>query len=250
MLNTVIHGVATDQPPLLIAHGLFGSARNWGVIAKRLSDTRQVVAVDMRNHGDSPWTDSHSYPDLADDLAQVISAHGGRMDVLGHSMGGKAAMVLALQHADLVKRLIVADIAPVGYSHTQMGPLNAMRSVDLSAVAARRDAQAQMDLDIPTATFLLQSLDLQNKRWTLNLDTLANEMDKIVGFPDVTGTFAGPVLFLRGATSAYVDPESEPLIRRLFPAATIDTVAEAGHWLHAEQPRATETAIRRFLGAS
>ena len=250
MLNTVIHGVATDQPPLLIAHGLFGSARNWGVIAKRLSDTRQVVAVDMRNHGDSPWTDSHSYPDLADDLAQVINAHGGRMDVLGHSMGGKAAMVLALQHADLVKRLIVADIAPVGYSHTQMGPLNAMRSVDLSAVAARRDAQAQMDLDIPTATFLLQSLDLQNKRWTLNLDTLANEMDKIVGFPDVTGTFAGPVLFLRGATSAYVDPESEPLIRRLFPAATIDTVAEAGHWLHAEQPRATETAIRRFLGAS
>lgn len=250
MLNTVIHGVATDQPPLLIAHGLFGSARNWGVIAKRLSDTRQVVAVDMRNHGDSPWTDSHSYPDLADDLAQVISAHGGRMDVLGHSMGGKAAMVLALQHADLVKRLIVADIAPVGYSHTQMGPLNAMRSVDLSAVTARRDAQEQMDLDIPTATFLLQSLDLQNKRWTLNLDTLANEMDKIVGFPDVTGTFAGPVLFLRGATSAYVDPESEPLIRRLFPAATIDTVAEAGHWLHAEQPRATETAIRRFLGAS
>ena len=250
MLNTVIHGDATDQPPLLIAHGLFGSARNWGVIAKRLSNTRQVVAVDMRNHGDSPWTETHSYPDLADDLAQVIRTHGGQMDVLGHSMGGKAAMVLALQHADLVKRLIVADIAPVRYSHTQMGPLDAMRSVDLSTVTARRDAQAQMNLDIPTATFLLQSLDLQNKRWTLNLDTLASEMHKIVGFPDVTGTYTGPALFLRGATSAYVAPDSEPLIYRLFPAATIDTVADAGHWLHAEQPRATESAIRKFLGAS
>jgi esterase len=96
MLNTLIHGEDTSQPPLLIAHGLFGSARNWGVLAKRLSDTRRVLAVDMRNHGGSPWEDSHTYPDLAADLAEVIAAHGGVADVVGHSMGGKAAMALAL----------------------------------------------------------------------------------------------------------------------------------------------------------
>jgi esterase len=98
MLNTLIHGEDTSQPPLLIAHGLFGSARNWGVLAKRLSDTRRVLAVDMRNHGESPWEDSHTYPDLAADLAEVIAAHGGVADVVGHSMGGKAAMALALGH--------------------------------------------------------------------------------------------------------------------------------------------------------
>lgn len=90
MLNTVIHGAPTDRPPLVIAHGLYGSARNWGVIAKRLSDERQVIAVDMRNHGASPWHDSHSYPELAADLAEVIADLGSAADVVGHSMGGKA----------------------------------------------------------------------------------------------------------------------------------------------------------------
>ncbi|NHX27560.1 alpha/beta fold hydrolase, partial [Escherichia coli] len=111
MLNTVLTGSATEKLPLLIVHGLFGSARNWGVIAKRMSDTRQVITVDMRNHGDSPWQPTHSYPDMAADLAEVIEAHGGRADVVGHSMGGKASMMLALTRPDLVNRLIVADIA-------------------------------------------------------------------------------------------------------------------------------------------
>lgn len=129
MLNTITHGVPTDTRPLLIVHGLFGSARNWGVIAKRLSDTRQVIAVDMRNHGDSPWMDSHTYRDMADDLATVIADIGAPVDVMGHSMGGKAAMVLALTRPELVRRLIVADIAPVAYSHTQDGPLAAMQGL-------------------------------------------------------------------------------------------------------------------------
>ena len=115
-LATQVYGEAGDRPPLLIAHGLFGSARNWGVIAKRLAETRPVVAVDMRNHGDSPWDEVHDYPAMAGDLAEVID---GRWDVLGHSMGGKAAMVLALTHPEKVNRLVVADIAPVAYGHTQ-----------------------------------------------------------------------------------------------------------------------------------
>ena len=247
MLNTLIHGEPTAAPPLLIVHGLFGSARNWGVIAKRLSDTRQVIAVDMRNHGDSPWMDSHTYPDMAADLAEVIAGMGAPVDVLGHSMGGKAAMVLALTRPELVRRLIVADIAPIAYDHTQDGPLNAMRGVDLAAIDSRKDAQAQMDIDDATATFLLQSLNLQDRRWKLNLDVLGRDMGAIVGWPDTPGQFDGPALFLRGATSAYVPDSAEPAIRAAFPQARIRTIPDAGHWLHAEQPRAVEAAVRAFL---
>ena len=204
MLNTVLHGTPTDAPPLLIVHGLYGSARNWGVIAKRLSDERQVIAVDQRNHGDSPWFDSHGYPDMAGDLAEVIAAHGGRADVVGHSMGGKAAMVLALTRPDLVGRLIVADIAPVAYTHSQIQYIEAMRSVDLARVEKRSDAIRQLakSVDDPTLqSFFTQSLDLKARRWKLNLDVLAAEMPKILSFPEIEGRFDGPTLFLSGGNS-------------------------------------------------
>ena len=161
--------------PFLIAHGLFGSARNWNVIAKRLSDARQVLTVDMRNHGDSPRATQHGYPDMAEDLAEVIAAHGGRADVLGHSMGGKAAMMLALMRPDVVNKLVVADIAPVGYGHSQAHLIAAMRAVDLSQVETRRDADAQLRDAIPeegVRAFLLQSLDIKAKEWRLNLRIL------------------------------------------------------------------------------
>ena len=245
MLNTVIHGEPTALPPLLIAHGLFGSARNWGVIAKRLSADRQVICVDMRNHGTSPWFDTHSYHDLANDLAEVLD---GPSDVLGHSMGGKAAMVLALSRPDLVNRLIVADIAPVGYTHTQMGPIEAMRSVDMSRVERRSDAGEQLiGLDPGVDTFLLQSLDLKSKTWRFNLDVLAAEMDKIIGFPDVSGAFTNPTLFLSGAKSNYVRREDRDLIKGMFPTARFAKIPEAGHWLHAEKPREFQAAVAAFL---
>ncbi|MYA87312.1 MAG: alpha/beta fold hydrolase, partial [Boseongicola sp. SB0662_bin_57] len=116
MLHAITHGISAGRAPLLIAHGLFGSARNWGVVAKRLSATRRVTAVDMRNHGASDWSGSHGYPDMATDLAGVINE---RTDILGHSMGGKAAMTLALTRPETLRKMIVADIAPVTYAHTQ-----------------------------------------------------------------------------------------------------------------------------------
>jgi pimeloyl-ACP methyl ester carboxylesterase len=250
MLNTILHGTETDLPPLLIVHGLYGSGRNWGVIAKRLSDRRLVVAVDQRNHGSSPWFETHSYHDMADDLAGVIAAHGGRMDVLGHSMGGKAAMVLALTQPELVNRLIAADIAPVPYAHTQMMYLEAMREVDLGHVEKRSDAEAQLlaMVDDPSlASFFTQSLDVGAKRWRLNLDTLAMEMDKVLDFPEFSLTYAGPALFLSGANSDYVKPEYRPTIRALFPAAQFAKIPGAGHWLHAEKPREFEAAVRAWL---
>ncbi|WP_095590538.1 alpha/beta fold hydrolase [Actibacterium ureilyticum] len=250
MLNTILHGTPTDRPPLLIAHGLYGSGRNWGVIAKRLSDQRQVIAVDMRNHGESPWFDSHTYPEMADDLAEVIAAHGGHADVLGHSMGGKTAMMLALRHPDLVDRLIVADVAPVSYDHDQMQFITAMRGLDLSAVTTRSDAARAMEatVDDPTVrSFLLQSLDLKNKRWRLNLDVLERDMPQILSWPETTAEFQNPTLFLSGAASHYVLPDYRPQIRALFPKARFARIPDAGHWLHAEKPRAFEDTVRAFL---
>ena len=163
-------------------------------------------------------------------------------------MGGKAAMVLALQAPEKVKRLIVADIAPVSYSHTQMGPITAMRGVDLDTIDSRADAKAQLaHLEPGVPDFLLQSLDMKARQWRLNIDVLAAEMDKIIGFPDVTGEFDGPTLFLSGANSDYVQPSSRPVIKTLFPKAKFAKIPGAGHWLHAEKPREFEAAVTTFL---
>ncbi len=247
MLNKITQGVATPQPPLLIAHGLFGSARNWGVIAKRLSDEREVTSVDMRNHGESPWKDTHSYTDMAKDLADSMQDGS---DVLGHSMGGKAAMTLAVTRPSRVGRLVVADIAPVAYGHSQQHLIDAMREVDVSRVETRRDADEQLAefVDEPgVRAFLLQSLDVKNRRWRLNLDVLETEMDKITGFPELTGSFTGPTLFLTGATSTYVKSEHRAHIKELFPKARFAKIPDAGHWLHAEKPREFEAVLRSFF---
>ena len=252
MLQTVTMGANYTRPPILIAHGLFGSARNWGVIARRLSEDRRVLTVDMRNHGDSPWADSHTYPDLAEDLAEVIAAHGGQADVLGHSMGGKAAMALALTHPTLVRRFIVADIAPVAYGHTQMHLIDEMRAVDLSVIETRRDADLQLAQSVSTdgvRAFLLQSLDVKGRRWRLNLDALERFMPAILGWPALGGTFPGPTLFLSGALSDYVQPEHRPTIKSLFPNARFAKIPGAGHWLHADRPREFEATIAAFFDA-
>lgn len=252
-LAQVVHGSEGAAPPLLIVHGLFGSARNWGAIAKRLSSDRQVIAVDMRNHGDSPWADTHDYPAMAADLAEVIAAHGARMDVLGHSMGGKATMLLALTRPELVNRLLVADIAPVAYGHTQRPLVAAMQGLDLSALSTRASADAALAITVPdpgVRAFLLQSLDLRADppRWRLNLPVLDRDMDRIIGWPDaVTGQFNRPTLFLSGAKSDYMQPDYRPAIKALFPNAKFAKIPNVGHWLHAEAPRPFEASVRAWF---
>lgn len=247
-LAHVTTGEDNDEP-LLIVHGLFGSGRNWGVIQKRLSDRYRVTAVDLRNHGASPWSDRHDYPAMAEDLAEMIPE---RSHVVGHSMGGKAAMTLALRHPDKVGRLIVADIAPVAYSHDQARYINAMRSIDLSRIETRKDADAALAarIDDPgIRAFLLQSLDVAGKCWRLNLDALEREMPTITGWHGPEGRFEGEVLFLSGENSTYVTRDARQAIRPLFPNARFATLRGAGHWLHAEKPREVEESIRVFLGA-
>lgn len=251
MLNLVRHGLNT-APPLVIAHGLFGSARNWNILSKRLSDTRQVLAVDMRNHGASPWFQSQTYANMAADLAEVIDGNGGKADVLGHSMGGKAAMVLALSRPQMVQKLLIADIAPVGYAHTQMHLVNAMCDIDPTHISSRREAGEELQNLVPDATvraFLLQSLDMKSTppRWLLNLDVLKGYMTDIVGFPNIEGQFSGPTLFLSGSASDYILPEYHVRILELFPNAEFQQIEGSGHWLHAEKPREFELAVRGFL---
>ncbi len=253
MLRFDEYGTETRLPTLLIVHGLFGSARNWGAIARRMASDRRVVAVDMRNHGESFHAASHGYADMAGDLAEVIEAIGGPVDLVGHSMGGKAAMQLALTRPEAVGRLVVADIAPVAYGHSQAHLTQAMRGMGLTGLASRAEADARLGAtvgDPGVRAFLLQSLDLKGEmpRWRLNLDVLEQEMDRIVGWPGTGGAFAGPVLFLSGAASDYVLPEHRAEIKRLFPNAKFAKIPGAGHWLHADKPREFEAALRAFLG--
>lgn len=245
-------GTASRLPTLVIVHGLFGSARNWGAIARRLAEDRRVVTVDMRNHGLSFRAESQSYADMAGDLAEVIGAIGGPVDLLGHSMGGKAAMQLALTRGGSVSRLIVADIAPVAYGHSQAHLVRAMRALDLGGLASRSEADGRLAGSVPddgVRAFLLQSLDLRSEppAWRLNLDVLEREMDAITGWPGTRGEFAGPALFLAGALSDYVRPEHRKTIKLLFPNAKFAKIPGAGHWLHAERPREFEAAVRAFL---
>ena len=257
MLATILHraDTATNAPPLVIAHGLYGSARNWGVIARRLADRRDVIAVDMRNHGQSPRAATQSYPDMAADLAEVIAEIGQPVDLLGHSMGGKASMQLALTQGALLRRLVVADIAPVAYDHDQSQHIRAMRSLDMAGLTTRGEADRRLAEAVPDPglrAFFLQSLDLKSEggpRWRLNLDVLEAEMDKIVGWPGTTGVFDKPTLFLTGAESHYVKSEYRDAIRAQFPKARFAKLPGASHWLHADRPREFEETVRVFLTA-
>lgn len=253
MLNMTETGVDSDRPPVLLAHGLFGSGRNLGGLARRLGESRRVISVDMRNHGDSFHDPDHGYPALAADLAEIIAARGGTADVLGHSMGGKAAMVLALTRPETVRRLVVMDIAPFAYDHSQTELIDAMQAVDLNGLQLRSEADARLAeqvADPGVRAFLLQSLDLkaQPARWKLNLDALRDQMPLLTGWPEMPkATFPGPALFLAGADSDYCGPAQLRAIREYFPEAQIRIVEGAGHWLHADRPAEVAEAVAHFL---
>ena len=249
MLNYMTFG-DEKSPPVMIVHGLYGSGKNWGVIAKRLSDQFFVITVDLRNHGDSPWLDTHNYNVMADDLVEVINSLNIKPNVIGHSMGGKAAMVLALKRPNLVRNLIIADIAPVKYEHDQSQFIEAMQKVDLSKVEKRSDATLALSKfveDKSLQNFFTQSLDIKAKRWKLNLKVLRSEMSEILSFPKIESEFSGHSLFLKGEKSDYIKPEHRRLIKSLFTKARFATFKEAGHWLHAEKPREFESAARLFF---
>jgi esterase len=243
--------------PLVILHGLFGSKRNWASVAHRLAAAHRVISVDLRNHGESPWDGRHDYPALAADVAAVIERRvGGPAAVLGHSMGGKAAMVLALDRPDLVERLVVVDIAPVRSTATPIEYVRAMRALPLAAFSQRLDVKEALAPAIPDPMvrgFLTLNLvsGPAGFAWTVNLEAIERNFDAILGFPQIPPgrLFAKPALFLAGGRSEYVRPEHHAEIRRLFPAATIDVIEQAGHWVHADAADAFVAAVDAFLNS-
>lgn len=254
-LNAEVSG---EGPPLVILHGLFGAAQNWNTVGGRLASDWTVHAPDMRNHGASPWADDMSYPEMAADvLAYIEASAGGRAAVIGHSMGGKAAMAAALTAPDAVSALVVADIAPVAYDGSLIGYVKAMQAADLSAVDRRSDADAKLAAAVPEKmirAFLLQNLVREGDgyRWRINLDALAAGMETLNGFPETwpNASYNGPTLFLGGGASDYIRPAHRETIQGLFPSATFETLEGAGHWVHAEAPDAFTEAVRTFLAGA
>jgi len=244
--------------PVAILHGLFGSGRNWRSIAQHLAARHRVLAFDLRNHGASPSADGMSYREMVEDLRASLHARGiDRAALLGHSMGGKVAMLAALLHPGEVDRLLVVDVAPVANPPVLLGYARAMRAVDLAGVRRRAEVDAQLARAVPDPTeraFLLQNLVIDDgaAHWRLNLDAIEREFPQIVGFPDISaGTaYAGPVLFVAGAASRYIQPGDETVIAHLFPRAHIVRIEEAGHWVHAEQPRAFLEVVAPFLSGA
>jgi esterase len=242
-------------PTLAILHGLFGSGRNWVSIAQRLAAHHRVVALDLRNHGASAWADTMDYPAMAEDARAALHARGyHRYALLGHSMGGKVAMVAALQHGAEVDHLIVADIAPVNYPLHHLAHVQAMRALDLANIKRRSEADARLAASIPNPAeraFLVQNLVFEGARprWRLNLAAIAQAMRRLGEFPDLppAAVYDGPALFIAGGQSDYLDPEHEPAIRRRFPTAEIARIDNAGHWLHAEQPQRFLAIVEEFL---
>lgn len=251
--------------PLVIVHGLYGSSDNWINISKRLEKHFSIYLIDQRNHGRSPFAETHSYDDLRNDLLEFFDRHQiEKATLLGHSMGGKAAMWFAADYPERVKKLIVADIAPKDYLtlkedsqfYLHQNILLAMQETDFSEIRARSDIDELLSQKIDDARirqFLLKNVgkDKTTGRyfWRVNAEVLYNYLEEIVSgvnerwLSDRTPITAYPVLFIRGQRSRYILPEDEALIRTIYPDARVVDIENAGHWLHAEQPELFTQAV-------
>jgi pimeloyl-ACP methyl ester carboxylesterase len=241
--------------PIVLLHGLFGAAQNFGAVQKRLAARGgwRVIALDLRNHGESPHDDGMTYRAMAEDVAETLGALGASpATVVGHSMGGKVAMTLAMTRQETVRRLVVVDIAPVAHSPVLREYVAAMRALPLRAGLTRREAEAALADAIPQPgirAFLLSNLRLHAHppAWRLNLPAIDAAMPAIEGFPALQGSFAGAVLFLAGERSGYIRPEHHVVIQELFPGARIEQVPGAAHWVHADNPDGFLHLLTGFL---
>jgi pimeloyl-ACP methyl ester carboxylesterase len=251
ILNTSLIG---DGPPVILLHGLFGAAKNLGVISRALGTQHRVIAMDLRNHGASPHDADMSYAAMAADVVATAAAQGvTSATVIGHSMGGKTAMCLALQNPGFVSSLAVLDIAPVAYSHEYDDYVRAMQAIELLPTLTRHAADAALQEAVtaaPMRAFLLNNLVLgAAPHWRVGLAEIAAAMPNLVGWTDPPGwqPYTGKTLFLRGAESDYVTAGAHAAITARFPAATIAAVAGASHWLHADKPADVIASLQEFL---
>lgn len=239
-------------PPVLLLHGLFGSGDNLGVLARALSANNAVYSIDLPNHGRSPSLDPATYPEMARTITALMDDEKIETAALvGHSMGGKVAMQVALDHGDRVERLIVADIAPVQYPAHHNTIIEALNDLDLGSLTSRGQASEALADAIPEAgvrAFLVRSLERSGNgfRWKLDLQALTNSYPDIM--KGLTGRpYAGPTLFIKGSESDYMVDEYRDATTTLFPKAKLSVIAGAGHWLHAEKPEQFNRLVTEFL---
>ncbi len=247
----------TDGPPVALLHGLLGQGKNLATAAAALAARGYAVTTyDLPGHGRSPRVPSLDYEVLAGAVAAELR---GPTAVVGHSMGGKTAMALALARPELVSALVVVDIAPVAYGLDRGAEhdhhVRTLRAMDLSALASRADADAALAAHVHDARvrgFLLQNLAREGDgwRWRADLDVLARDLPALGGFPDLPGPYEGPVLFLAGGDSSYVADAHRERIGALFPHARVVRIKGVGHWVHSEAPEVFVDAVGRFLDAS
>lgn len=238
--------------PLVILHGLFGFSDNWQTHAKKLSSYYRVILVDLRNHGHSPWSDDFSYQLMVDDVKELIEDLGIRkMHLIGHSMGGKVAMLFAQQHTAILDKLIVVDIGMKAYPMHHQHILAGMHAIDLKTITARSQAEAILKTHIESdgvRQFLLKNLYWKDKgqlAWRMNIEVLEREMTEILAALPQKETFV-PALFIRGALSNYILDGDFPEIEEWFPEAELVTIENAGHWVHAEAPEEFIDAVLSF----
>jgi esterase len=243
-----------DCAPLIVLHGFFASSRNWRTIAEKLAASHHVFAVDLRNHGASPHHPVMDYPAMAEDVRLFMTRRGlAKASLLGHSMGGKVAMWLALNDPEAVNKLIIADIAPTSYSHSFDTTISALKMLPLAAIGNRKQAEEYLAPAIPELgyrQFLLQNLILRDGRyrWRVDLDVFSRSAAAIVAFPDTENRapYRDSALFIAGAESDFVKAET---VLPLFPKARMKSLAGAGHWLHVQQPESFLAAVSDFLHA-
>jgi len=256
MVKLQFNEYGTKGPPLIVLHGLFGSARNWAGHARSLSETHHVYALDLRNHGSSERAATMTYAEMAEDVAGFIAEQGiSNPIVMGHSMGGKVAMQLALSDPDSVSALIVVDIAPVSYGHDMLDYIAAMQALDLSGEQRRGELEEELrgEVDDPgISAFLMTNLERANDgfQWRINLTAISAGMSAITAFdPPAGAVYDRPTVFIAGSGSTYIRDEHRDRIMELFPKSRTVTIKDANHWVHADRPEAFLKTVNAFLGA-
>ena len=240
--------------PIIILHGLFGTLDNWQTIARQLSEEYLVYLVDQRNHGRSPHTDDFDYSLLAEDLKDFMDNEGmSQATIIGHSMGGKTAMQFAINYPEMVTSLVVVDIAPKAYKGGHQEIFDALLAIDLKKIESRKMADEQLMIPIPdfgVRQFLLKNLTRDKEggyRWKMNLPAIYKNYQNILATILTDEPYTGPSLFIRGGRSGYIQAEDESLIKSIFSETQIVTISEAGHWVHAEAPKALLSAFENFM---
>lgn len=254
ILHSKIYGEGAACTPLLVFHGLFGMLDNWGSFGKVFGEEFPVHLMDLRNHGKSFHDEAMSHDDLAADIRNYMADHHlEKVNLLGHSLGGKAVMQFAVKFPEKVEKLIVVDISPKAYPPHHQGILKALQSVDFEEISTRQEAEAVLEQYIPEKSviqFLAKNLywnDDKKLGWRFNLPVLTEKYDQFVSNAIGSGTFDGRTLFVGGAKSSYILPQDEFLIRQQFPNSKIISIPNAGHWVQAENPADFNAVVKEFL---